>query len=78
MSERAISDENVLRRDYERLRIGHEQLELGFVPAGWGIAVRRIMEQLANMLPWVGLLGIPLLFAPVREALWRAPGEAAS
>jgi hypothetical protein len=50
--------------------------------SGWGIAVRRLMEQLANMLPWVGLIGLPLVFFPsVREALWdwmKAHSEAAA
>lgn len=38
--------------------------------SGWGIVVRRIMEQVANMLPWVGLIGLPLLFPGIRENLW--------
>ncbi|CAN5346319.1 hypothetical protein BH23VER1_BH23VER1_18920 [soil metagenome] len=44
--------------------------------SGWGIALRRIMEQLANMLPWVFLLGLPLFLIPsFQNALWDWMGE---
>ena len=40
--------------------------------SGWGIAVRRIMEHLANMLPFAFLLFIPILFLKTpREALYE-------
>ncbi len=39
--------------------------------AGWGIAVRRIMESVGNMIPVVGLLALPLLLPQVRHDLWR-------
>ena len=40
--------------------------------SGWGIAVRRIMEHLANMLPFAFLLFIPILFQQTpREALYE-------
>ncbi len=39
--------------------------------SGWGIALRRIMEQLANMLPFIFFFGLPLLLIPdLRNALW--------
>ena len=40
--------------------------------SGWGIALRRIMEHLANMLPYAFLLFIPILFLKTpREALYE-------
>ena len=40
--------------------------------SGWGIAVRRVMEHLANMLPYAFLLLIPILFLPTpRDALYE-------
>ncbi len=37
--------------------------------SGWGIVVRRQMENLGAMIPWVALLFIPLIF--LREHLWE-------
>ena len=37
--------------------------------AGWGIAVRRIMESVGNMIPIVGILALPLLLPQVRHDL---------
>jgi len=45
--------------------------------SGWGVVVRRVMEHLASMLPWMFLFVIPIAFIPsVREALyeWMRPG----
>ena len=39
--------------------------------SGWGTAVRRQMENIAGMIPWVFLLMIPLLFPSVRAHLWE-------
>ena len=40
--------------------------------SGWGIAVRRIMEHLSNMLPYAFLVLIPILFLQTpREALYE-------
>ena len=44
------------------------------INAGWGIAVRRLFEHLANMVPWLLLLALPLLLPSVREALWEWMG----
>jgi len=38
--------------------------------SGWGIAVRRIMEQLSMMIWVVAIFGVPLLFPGVQDALW--------
>ena len=39
--------------------------------SGWGIAVRRIMESVGNMIPVVGFLALPLLLPDVRHDLWH-------
>lgn len=40
--------------------------------SGWGVVVRRVMEHVAGMLPWMFLFAIPLVFFPgVREALYE-------
>lgn len=39
--------------------------------SGWGVAVRRVMESVGNMIPWVGVLALPLLLPDVREQLWH-------
>ena len=44
--------------------------------SGWGIVVRRVMEHLASMLPWMFLFVIPIAFIPgIRNALyeWMRP-----
>ncbi|MFT4547944.1 MAG: hypothetical protein ACI9MB_001893, partial [Verrucomicrobiales bacterium] len=47
--------------------------------SGWGVVVRRVMEHVASMLPWMFLFAIPLVFIPgVRTALYEwmtATGE---
>ncbi len=40
--------------------------------SGWGVAVRRVMEHLAHMVPWVFLFALPILLVPgVRESLYE-------
>lgn len=39
--------------------------------SGWGTVVRRQMENIAGMIPWVFLLMIPFLFPDVRAHLWE-------
>jgi hypothetical protein len=40
--------------------------------SGWGVVVRRVMEHVAGMLPYMFLFAIPLVFFPgVREALYE-------
>ena len=40
--------------------------------SGWGIAIRRIMEQVANQILVTGIIGLPLILIPsVRDALWE-------
>ncbi|MFT5468209.1 MAG: hypothetical protein ACI8UO_003317 [Verrucomicrobiales bacterium] len=39
--------------------------------SGWGTVVRRQMENIAGMVPWVFLLMIPFLFEDVRAHLWE-------
>ena len=40
--------------------------------SGWGVAIRRIMEHLANMLPYTFILLIPILIMQEpREALYE-------
>ncbi len=39
--------------------------------SGWGISVRRLMEHLAGVFPWLALLAIPLLFPQVQKHLWE-------
>ncbi len=39
--------------------------------SSWGVAVRRLFEQLANMAPWVGVLALPFLLPQVQDALWE-------
>ena len=41
------------------------------INAGWGIAVRRIWENLARLLPILFLFGIPFFFPSVQNALWE-------
>lgn len=44
--------------------------------SGWGISVRRVMEHVASMLPWMFLFAIPLVFFPgVRTALYEWMSE---
>lgn len=42
--------------------------------SGWGIAVRRVMESVGNMIPVVGILALPLLLPDVRHDLWHWMG----
>lgn len=40
--------------------------------SSWGVAVRRVFEHLASMLPWMFLFLLPILFIPtVRESLYE-------
>ena len=40
--------------------------------SGWGVAVRRIFEHLASMLPWMFLFLLPIMLIPdVRESLYE-------
>jgi len=40
--------------------------------SGWGVAVRRVMEHLACMIPWVFLFALPIIFVPsIRNALYE-------
>jgi hypothetical protein len=39
--------------------------------SGWGIVVRRQMENIAGVLPWTFLLMVPFLFSQVRDDLWE-------
>ena len=39
--------------------------------SGWGIAVRRVFENIAGILPVMFVLAIPLLFPQVQNALWE-------
>ena len=40
--------------------------------SGWGVVVRRVMEHVASMVPWMFLFAIPLVFLPgVRNALYE-------
>ena len=37
--------------------------------SGWGISVRRLMENLACVFPWMGVIAIPFLFPQVQQHL---------
>jgi hypothetical protein len=40
--------------------------------SGWGVAVRRVMEHLACMIPWVLLFALPIILVPsIRNALYE-------
>ncbi|NOY00613.1 MAG: hypothetical protein GXP30_12900 [Verrucomicrobia bacterium] len=40
--------------------------------SGWGIMVRRLMENLGSLTPWILLLGLPLVFcSDFKSALWE-------
>ncbi|MAS96877.1 MAG: hypothetical protein CMO55_27110 [Verrucomicrobiales bacterium] len=40
--------------------------------SGWGTVVRRLMENLAIMIPFVMILSLPIIFVPsFRDALWE-------
>lgn len=39
--------------------------------SGWGVSVRRVMENLANVFPWMGLLAIPFLVPSVQQHLFE-------
>lgn len=39
--------------------------------SGWGISVRRLMENLAKVFPWMGILAIPFLFPSVQQHLFE-------
>ncbi|MBU6301796.1 MAG: hypothetical protein KGS60_09610 [Verrucomicrobia bacterium] len=39
--------------------------------SGWGIVVRRQMENIAGLIPWVFVLMIPFFFSQVRDDLWE-------
>lgn len=44
--------------------------------SGWGIVVRRQMENLAGILPWMFLLMVPFWTPQVRQDLWEWESEA--
>ncbi len=39
--------------------------------SGWGVSVRRLMENLASVFPWMGILAIPFLFPQVQQHLFE-------
>ena len=39
--------------------------------SGWGISVRRLMEHLACVFPWMGILAIPFFFPQVQQHLYE-------
>ena len=39
--------------------------------SGWGISVRRLMENLASVFPWMGIIAIPFLFPQVQQHLFE-------
>ncbi|MEZ5300039.1 MAG: hypothetical protein R3F11_05135 [Verrucomicrobiales bacterium] len=43
--------------------------------SGWGVAVRRVMEHLANMVPVMFVLSLPFLLPNVQNALWEWMAE---
>ncbi|MEM8953000.1 MAG: hypothetical protein AAGD22_02505 [Verrucomicrobiota bacterium] len=43
--------------------------------SGWGVAVRRMMENVGRMLPWVAIFFVPLFVPDVRESLWEWMSE---
>ncbi|MBT8043329.1 MAG: hypothetical protein KJO79_00130 [Verrucomicrobiae bacterium] len=43
--------------------------------SGWGVSVRRLMENLASVFPWMGLLAIPFLFPQVQQHLFEWMNE---
>ncbi|MFK5922197.1 MAG: hypothetical protein QM496_08450 [Verrucomicrobiota bacterium] len=47
--------------------------------SGWGVMVRRLMENLGSLTPWILLLGLPLVFCSgFKNALWEwIPEQAA-
>jgi len=47
--------------------------------SGWGVVVRRLMENLGSLTPWILLLGLPLVFcSDFKNALWEwIPEQAA-
>lgn len=44
--------------------------------SGWGIAVRRQMENIMGLLPWVFVLSIPLWIPGIRADLWEWEAKA--
>ncbi len=44
--------------------------------SGWGISVRRQMENIMGLLPWIFVLSIPFWFQGVREDLWEWEAKA--
>ena len=42
--------------------------------SGWGVAIRRLWENLANMVPVLFVLALPLLYQPMQEPLWEWMG----
>ena len=43
--------------------------------SGWGVAVRRLMEHLASVFPWMGILAIPFFFPEVQKHLYEWMNE---
>jgi hypothetical protein len=40
--------------------------------SAWGVVIRRLAENLANVIPWVALLGLPIVLVPhIREGLYE-------
>mgnify|MGYP003638741884 CR=1 FL=1 len=44
--------------------------------SGWGISVRRQMENIMGLLPWVFVLSIPFWIPSIREDLWEWEAKA--
>ena len=39
--------------------------------SGWGVSVRRLMEHLACVFPWMGIIAIPFFFPQVQQHLFE-------
>jgi len=42
--------------------------------SGWGVSIRRLFENLANMVPYVAVFALPLLVPAVQNPLWEWMG----
>ncbi|MGB0774786.1 MAG: hypothetical protein ACPG32_00845 [Akkermansiaceae bacterium] len=43
--------------------------------SGWGVSVRRLMEHLACVFPWMGIIAIPFFFPSVQQHLFEWMNE---
>lgn len=43
--------------------------------SGWGVSVRRLMENLASVFPWMGVIAIPFFFPQVQQHLFEWMNE---